>query len=389
MDQILGHAGTVATFQAALASGRLHHAWIFQGPNGVGKFTAACVLGKLLLCHDPQAGLTGELSACDGCESCRLFDAESHDVSASKDSNSPEAMNYVMGGIHPDFHIITKELARFSDDAAVRKRKLMNIPADVLREYLIQPVSQVAQLRHGKVFVVDEAELLDLTGQNILLKTLEEPPAGTHIILVTSKPDRLLPTVQSRCQQLVFGPVPDELMLRWVDDRLGELSAADREWVLSFADGSPGRVLMARRFDLFAWYRQVLPGVDEAVQARPRAELGAVMAKLIDDLAKAWVEQHTNASKEAANKMASELMFTMIAQHARRALVHVSQRQSEQERADPGEAEAALQPWLNVIDALNQAQSELAANVNLALVMDHLASMIARPWRVPVVATAG
>lgn len=389
MDQILGHARAMALFQAAIASGRLHHAWIFHGPQGVGKFTTAAWLAKLLLCHSPQSNLTGEQSPCESCESCRLFGqlAPGEPSQATSNPNQPAADKKIadddtpLGSAHPDYHVITKELARYSDDASTRNRKLMNIPVEVLRTQLLARVYRAAQLKHRKVFIVDEAQLIGIEGQNALLKTLEEPPANTHIILVTSSEDKLLPTVRSRCQRLAFGPVPSDLIETWLAAHMPELAAGDREWVMSFADGSLGRIIFAKKYDLFAWYQQVLGKVDQTVNGRPAADLGTLMAKLIDDLAKTWVDRHANASKEAANKMAADLMFTMIAQHARRAIDHTAPRLPID---DPGASEAIMQPWLNVIDSLSRAERELASNVNMGLVMDHLVAMMARPNMVHV-----
>lgn len=388
MDQILGHARAMALFQAAIASGRLHHAWIFHGPQGVGKFTVAAWLAKLLLCHTPESNLTGELSPCTHCESCRLFGQISPGKAADASTTPQRAVDKKvadddtsLSSAHPDYHVITKELARYSDDASTRSRKLMNIPVEVLRTELLQRVYLAAQLRHRKVFIVDEAQLIGIEGQNALLKTLEEPPADTHIILVTSSEDKLLPTVRSRCQRLAFGPVPQEVIEPWMAQHMPELSSSDREWVMSFADGSIGRISFARKYNLFAWYQEVLGKVDQTVNGRPSAELGTLMTKLIDDLAKTWVDLHDNASKEAANKMAAGLMFTMIAQHARRAIAYSAPRLPLD---DPTSAEAIMQPWLNVIDSLTRAERELSSNVNMGLVMDHLVAMLARPNMVHV-----
>ena len=392
MNQILGHARAMALFQAAMASNRLHHAWIFHGPQGVGKFTVAAWLAKLLLCHSPQSNLTGEQSPCESCQSCRLFGqiapGQNADAQSDQSANQPKADKKIadddtpLGSAHPDYHVITKELARYSDDASTRNRKLMNIPVEVLRTELLQRVYLAAQLKHRKVFIVDEAQLIGSAGQNALLKTLEEPPADTHIILVTSSEDKLLPTVRSRCQRLAFGPVPQEAIEPWLTQKMPDLSAGDREWVMSFADGSLGRILFAQKYNLFAWYQQVLGRIDQTVNGRVAPDLGTLMASLIDDLAKLWVEKHANASKEAANKMAAGLMFSMIAQHARRAIDYAA---TQLPADDPGASEAIMQPWLNVVDALTRAERELAANVNMGLVMDHLVAMIARPNMVHVV----
>ena len=106
-------------------------------------------------------------------------------------------------GTHPDLHVIRKELALYSDSATLRAKKLMNIPIDVLRQHMIGGVTITDQKYHepkvgmtpvlgqAKVFIIDEAELIDRTGQNALLKSLEEPPPRTYIFLITTRPERL------------------------------------------------------------------------------------------------------------------------------------------------------------------------------------------------------
>lgn len=370
MTEILGQSRAMGQIQAAVSSGRLHHAWIFHGPWGVGKFTAAIELARFLLCHSPQADLMGMPSPCDTCASCRLFREPA--ATSGEGDESPSGVDIA----HPDFHVVTKELARFSDDANVRNRKLTNIPVDVLRQALLEPVYRMAQMQHGKVFVVDEAELIDTRGQNLLLKTLEEPPANTYIILVTSSEDKLLTTIRSRCQRVAFGPLPDEVIHQWLDRTAPEVKDADRQWLVNFAAGSLGRVQLTIRFDLFRWWRSVLPGVDQAVTGRPPGELGATMSALIDELAQNWVSQHKNASKEAANKMAAGLMLGMIGQHAR---MQINRLVARAPVDDPDAAEAMLEPWLHVIESLSITETALGANVNMGLAMDHLVSMMARP----------
>jgi DNA polymerase-3 subunit delta' len=359
MDEIHGQSRVVHFLLAQVAAARPHHAYLFHGPAGVGKYTTAIALAKLLLCHDRQSDLTGKPSACGTCTSCRQIAA----------------------GSHHDLHIVTKELARFSDDKTIRDRKLLTIPVDVLREALIEPVYRAAQLNHGKVFILDEAELLNPTGQNLLLKTLEEPPAGTTIILVTSSEDRLLPTVRSRCLRLAFSPLPPEVLSSWLDEQvqrgeptfakaIGDLSDKHRAWLLTFAAGSIGTLQLALEYNLLGWAQSILRPLDDLVSGRgDDAELGGRLASCIDEFAKAWVERHDNASKDAANKQGAGLMWTMLAQHARFRLGTIAPKLDP---ADPDAAQAMLRGWLHLIDALGNAQANLAANANLSLTCDEL-----------------
>jgi DNA polymerase-3 subunit delta' len=352
MHQIFGQTRAIEQLQTLLQSGRLHHAFIFHGPAGVGKFTTALAFARLILCHHPATDLTGRTEACGTCPSCTALSSQTH----------------------PDLHVIVKELAKFSDDRAIRERKLLTIPYDVLREHLVGPVAIKSHLQHGKVFIVDEAELIDPRGQNILLKTLEEPPDGTHIILVTSSEDRLLPTIRSRCQRIAFVPLSDQVIGRWLGERDVSLTASQQAWLIDFAAGSLGRASLAIEHALWTWGESVLTGIDALTQGRFDTELGATIASHIDDFAEAVTKKDAQASKGAANKLGASLMFAMIGQHARRKIEALA---SQCDPADPSAADARLEPWLCVIDALGEAERNLMANVNLTMACEHLVTSMA------------
>ena len=368
MHRILGQTHALDQLHAQLASGRVHHAHVFHGPPGVGKFTTALAFARVLLCHDRQTDPTdSRVAACGHCPSCRLFREPPDDAEGG-------ALIFT----HPDLHVVNKELALYSDDAATRSRKLLTIPVEVLKQHLIGPAHRAAQLGHGKVFILDEAELLNATGQNALLKTLEEPPSsaggGTTIILVTAQEERLLPTIRSRCQRTAFGPLPDDVLYRFLERHAQDLEPVERAWLVGFAEGSLGRARLVLDYDLVEWARVIVPALDRLAEGTPAPTLGGDMAERVDAFAQAWVKAHDNASKEAANRQAAGLMFAVVAGHARQRLAALAEGLDP---ADPLAAEAALDPWLHTIGALRTAESRLYSNVNLALVFDGLAADLA------------
>ncbi len=360
MDRIRGQARAIGVLQTQWAAERMHHAYIFHGPAGVGKFTTAVALARLLLCHNPATNLTGAVEACGACPSCRLLPA---------DADRPEAI------AHPDLHVIRKELAAYSDDAQVRARKQLSIPVEIVRRHLIEPAGLAPQLKHGKVFIIDEAELLNASSQNVLLKTLEEPPADTTIILVTSSEDRLLPTIRSRCQRVPFTPLSDGDVEWWLDQQGAELGASERAWLLGFANGSLGRARLALDHGLASWAETMLPMLDAMASGRPAAGLGAELADRIKAFAEKWVKDHPNASKEAANRMAAGLGFSILTTYARQRIAGLA---ADGEPGALADAEARLDPWLGVIDAAADAERLLSNNVNLSLVCDHLTASAGR-----------
>lgn len=358
LDDILGQPTAVATLRAMLASGRLHHGLIFHGPAGVGKFTTAVALARRVLCHHPETTLTGETHACGHCASCKLFKAE------SSEKNEPAKAGAIPTTTHPDLHVVTKELSRYSDDANVRARKLTNIPVDVLKEHLIGPAFRSAQLGHGKVFVIDEAELMRGEGQNALLKTLEEPPEGTTIILVTSSEERLLPTIRSRCQRVGFVPLPAEEVERYVKRIAPELDAKSAAWVARFADGSLGRASLALEHGLTGWADALVPMLAELASGRAAPAFGDESAARVEAFAEHWVKSHANASKEAANKLGADLLAQLVTAEAQAGL---RQYADNVPAGDPIAGDVALGPWLGTIDAVSVFRGRLGTNVQFKL----------------------
>lgn len=353
MQNILGQQQAIDVLQAALRSDRIHHAWIFAGPPGVGKFTTAVEFARILL--DPASGpnLAGIVEHDPTSESSRLIDAS----------------------MHPDLHIIRKELALYSSNKQLHDKKQLNIPIDVLREYMIGgvtsdgkehqgPVFLTPARNHSKVFIVDEAELIDNNGMNAILKTLEEPPPHTYIILVTSRIDRLLPTIRSRCQHVRFGPLDDESIAAWL--RAAKLDVQPRElaWIERFAQGSPGMALVAAQYGFFGWHTTLEPMIDSADRGRFPIAMGETMAKLVDEFAAAWVKAHANASKDAANKAGARHLLAILASHARSRL---------RESGAGTSSERAPEKWMDLIDLLREAESQLHANVNMKLLFENLA----------------
>ncbi len=345
MKKILGQVKAVETLLAGLRSGRFAHAWIFAGPRGVGKFTTAIELARIIL--DPGAGPDSAVD--DAGETARLIDA----------------------GVHPDLHVVRKELARFSDDADVRKKKLTNIPIDVLREHVIggmvggkfqeAPAYRTSVRGHGKVFIIDEAELLDKDGQGVLLKTLEEPPLGTYFILVTSRPHRLFPTIHSRCRHVAFRPLDDAAMNQWFGAAGLDVSGPEQAWIREFCQGSPGMATIAAEYGFHKWHLTLAPMLDQLATGFFPADLGATMASLVDAFATEWVKRNLNASKRSANNDGARYLFTILAAHADRQL------RAAVAQGDPPDA------ILKAIDLIAEAERQLWANVNLKQVLENLA----------------
>lgn len=204
----------IEILQRAFVSGKWAHAYIFAGLEGVGKFKTAGQWGKLLLCKNPDTK-DGFADSCGSCESCRLFEA----------------------GSHPDFNHVYKELLEFTEGNKGRKAPV-DLPIDVIREFLIAKVSTRPTLSRRKVFVVSEGERLNNASQNSLLKVLEEPPEYCCIVLLCTRLEKLLPTTKSRCQTIRFGLIDESRIAAKLED-IG-LEAEPARYFARLAQGSLG-----------------------------------------------------------------------------------------------------------------------------------------------------
>ncbi len=173
-EQMVGQEHVVRALSNALASGRLHHAYLFTGTRGIGKTTVSRILAKSLNCTGPdgQGGVTAQ--PCGQCSACREIDSD-------------RFIDYI-------------EL-----DAA------SNRSIDEIRD-LIERAAYKPAVGRYKVFMIDEAHQLTKDAFNALLKTLEEPPEYLKFVLATTDPEKMLPTVLSRCLQFNLRPMAPEVV---------------------------------------------------------------------------------------------------------------------------------------------------------------------------------
>ena len=191
-----------AALERAIAGGRVAHAYVFEGPPGVGKRSAALGLAMALDCPvAPGAG-------CGACEICRRIEA----------------------GLHPD-------VPSFGPSGPGGQ-----IVIDDIRAILALTRTRPHEAR-ARVVIVDDADAMNPSSANGLLKTLEEPLAGNHLVLCTGAPDRLLPTVRSRAQRIRFRALSPAALA--VIARTRGLPEARAEIAVALADGSAARMLEA------------------------------------------------------------------------------------------------------------------------------------------------
>jgi DNA polymerase-3 subunit delta' len=181
---VLGQDRVIGRLRAAIARGRVHHAYLFTGAPGSGKRATALAFAQALNC------LVAPGEGCDECDAC----------------------SRIAAGIHPD--VITLE----------REGAAQIVPIESIRTNVIARVALPPHEARTRVFLIDEASALQPAAANSLLKTLEEPPARTMFVLSTAAPEQLLPTIRSRCQRIHFAPRAADVRAR----EAGDVAAAEK-----------------------------------------------------------------------------------------------------------------------------------------------------------------
>lgn len=212
---LIGHSDAEKAFLEAWQGGRLHHAWLLAGPQGMGKGAFAARVARFLATHG-QAG-AGQAISLD-------------------DPGDAAAGKLAEAGNHPE--II--QLARQPKDKG--KELARNITIDQVRG-VIRRLHLSLSLGDWRVIIVDAVDDLETDGANALLKTLEEPPAQTLFLLVSHSPGRLLPTIRSRCRILRFQPVEHDVMTTWLHELRPMIDMAELRAIVSASGGVPGKAL--------------------------------------------------------------------------------------------------------------------------------------------------
>jgi DNA polymerase III subunit delta' len=243
LRDVTGHRHLLELLSDATERGTLAPSLIFAGPEGIGKRRTAVALAQLLNCKAQIAADGIGLDACGACASCTR----------------------IARGVHADVLMIEP-----GDTGAIK--------VDQVRDAIERAAYRPFEGRR-RVVIVDQADAVLLEAQNALLKTLEEPPSASTFVLVTSRPDVLLPTVRSRCQRLRFGrlapaDVADVLI------RQHGYEATEAHAAASAADGSVGAALEGGSED-FAAAREaaagLLQGVASSLDPRRRLESAKVL----------------------------------------------------------------------------------------------------------------
>lgn len=349
-DGFAGHAEVRDAFERAIARGRLTQAYLFLGPDGVGKFEFARRLAQCILC---ERRTNTQLDACGECNRCRPF----------------------LAGNHPDFLIVERDpgkrelnVAKFVGERDQRGK------AGLCYELSIRPVAG-----SRKIAIINDADTMNDEAANALLKTLEEPPDGAILFLVVSNLDALLPTIRSRCQSVRFGPLPDAEMECFATAEGLTTSPEEARLLASLAGGSRS---VARRLaqpgfrELRALWLQAL--------AQPKFDgmgIAKRMAEAVEKLAADTAEQRllTNWLLQAAAEFYRSALRRLAGPQASPGTIPQAANWADQ---FAGDIDRAVDMLSDLLERCALATAHLEQNVSVGLCLEALCSDLARLARV-------
>jgi DNA polymerase III subunit delta' len=347
-ESIAGNERVKRVLKRMLDAGRLPGALLFVGEEGIGKKLFALELAKALNCRTPTSD--GPCGTCPGCSRISKINYPS--------SADPDDWKQILWTDHPDVGMVV----------APKRVLLVTQMRQIEREANFRPFEGRA-----RVFLIEDADKLNDSSANALLKVLEEPPSTSHIILITARPSMLLDTIRSRCQMIRFSPLtPKEIEQYLLQNKIEDRSSAGLR--ARVASGSIGRALSGdldafkdQRQAMLSVLRALAGQVDEAQLLRSSEELNEaqykdefeerldVLETLIRD---AWMLSLGGARERLVNEdLASEL-------------------EKISRQIDPDRAAA----WILQVEDLRE---QLIVNINRKIATDALFLAMASPVAPP------
>lgn len=282
---LIGHSEAENSLALAAKSGRLAHAWLFCGPEGIGKATLAYRFARHVL-----DGSTVHVAD--------VLDGPSQDPAS-------RVFRLVAADAHPDLLVVRRPDA--VENGSRASKRPQDLPIEQIRK-IPSFLSLSASDGGWRVVIVDEADRLNRNSANALLKVLEEPPDRTLLMLITEMPGRLMPTIRSRCRRLTLSRLSDEQLEKWLDDWGFDVAENDRKALVTLANGSPGRLFRLIENDALSTATQI-----RAIFSHSGRLDWAAVHKLSEFLARPNADAHFDLSVQ----LLTDRLETAIQQNAR------------------------------------------------------------------------
>jgi DNA polymerase-3 subunit delta' len=325
-----GHQNQVEMFRRAIGRGRVAHAYLFIGPSGIGKRMFARMMTQSLLCEQVP---DSEFDACGKCPACKQ----------------------VLAGTHPDLlEIGCPEGKRELPIALIAGRDENRGKEGLCHDIAMRPMSA-----NRRIAIIDDANTMNEASANSLLKTLEEPPAGAILFLMTPSLDSILPTIRSRCQMVRFSPLPEHDIAELLVELGDAETPAQAEKVAQYAEGNLATAQQLLDPGMF----QLKTTVSSCLSELPVDSLQSVkkITSVFDELGGDTSQQRQNM--RWANQFCIEVL-----------------RLSIRESADPLTTERLM----SMLDRCFEAESHLRQTMPVLLCLESLFDDLARLSRVAV-----
>ena len=327
-EKILGQDKAIKIMTRALKNNATAHAYMFYGPDSVGKKQAAIAFAKALNCLTAKPG-----DYCDNCPACSKIDRR----------------------IHPDFFLVEPVKASAASASAREGAIKVEDIRDLQKKMAFLPYEGKT-----KVVIIDSAETMNPQAASSFLKTLEEPPSSTVIILVTHNPFRLLPTIISRCQGVRFNPLPVSAIRQILNQKVaeGEVDPGEAEMRLARSNGQVSRAL----------------GEIEVLEALNREEL----TKLLDTVSFDRMDLVFNWSKSCAadagqiTKVLDELAGLLRDLAFLKSGSHSILNQDLIQQLKPLADKKKLSSLLSMHDSVHETKFALQGNANKQLSLENM-----------------
>lgn len=335
---LIGNNEVKESLRRLLSGGRVPGSMLFTGDEGIGKKLFALELAKALNCRQRHG-----VEACDECSSCKRI-SRSTFPAFGKDDDDKQRLIW----------------SEHADVAMVRPHKqLIRVPPmrELEREANFRPFEGAA-----RIFIVEDADLMNDAASNALLKTLEEPPPASHLILTTTNPTALLATIRSRCQIIRFAPIATAQVEKFLIEEK-KIDVADARLLASTAQGSIGRAL-AGDVDTYRDRRDMMLGVLRALtMTNDRVDL----LRSAEDLAAAKDRQEYEHRLEALEILIRDAWALALGRPSETIVNGDLLGPLQQIAAEMRSAQAAA--WLRQIEEL---RGTLEVNINRKIASDAL-----------------
>ncbi len=327
-EGLLGQEFIKRTLSEAVSSGKTGHAYLFCGPDGIGRKSFAKEFARGVMC----TGAAAENAPCGVCRACRLAAAETN----------------------PDVQIIRGDENRAT------------LGVEVVRQ-LEEDIATAPTVSARKVYIIDRGEKLTVQAQNALLKTIEEPPEYVMLVIVCSNPALLIDTVRSRVTRLDFARYSREEVLEAYRKTGGKTGEESEEFIVSYADGIIGRALQLKDFGLYGTLRERI--LDTLLVLKKS------QGRFLTEFTELFTDKDSSANKdymffELTSFVRDAALFARLGDSSALQNTHFQNKIKELA------AVTGRHGWEKILDAVNSAYRLAGQNVNYRMVTVNLAAAI-------------